>query len=147
MHRKHVLLPSREPVLACECLLFFRCPRLRIWGFRIGTRASRATSFIISTAVIWYTLLFRQNRTDRPTGEVMRQLGASMRYPLYQELALLEGDPLGFCPTNVARCACSGDRPRQIAPPVCAPPTAPPEKSHSPIRPPSRQRPRRCRKR
>src|SRR6266496_5464394 len=28
----------------------------------------RATSFIISTAVIWYTILFRQNRTDRPSG-------------------------------------------------------------------------------
>src|SRR5258708_40361540 len=75
MHRKHVLLPSREPFFACECLLFFRCPRLRIRGFKIGTRASRATSFIISTAVIWYTVLFRQNRTDRPYGQ---DLGASL---------------------------------------------------------------------
>jgi hypothetical protein len=66
MHRKHVLLPSREPIFACECLLFFRCPRLWIRGFSVCTRASRATLFIISAAVIWYTVLFRQNRTDRP---------------------------------------------------------------------------------
>jgi hypothetical protein len=71
MHRKHVLLPSREPIFACECLLFFRCPRLRIRGFRVCTRASRATSFIISAAVIWYTVLFRQNRTDRPVGAII----------------------------------------------------------------------------
>src|SRR5258707_15728745 len=68
MHREHVLLPSREPVFACECLLFFRCPSLRLRGFRIRTRASGATSFIISSAVIWCTVLFRQNRTDRPYG-------------------------------------------------------------------------------
>ncbi len=66
MHRKHGMLPSKEPIFACECLLFFRCPRLRIRGFRVCTGASRATSFIISAAVIWYTVLFRQNRTDRP---------------------------------------------------------------------------------
>ena len=37
-------------------------------GFRVGTRASRAILFIVSTVVIWYTILFRQNRTDRPLG-------------------------------------------------------------------------------
>jgi hypothetical protein len=73
MHRKHGMLPSREPIFACECLLFFRCPRLRIRGFRVCTRASRATSFIISAAVIWYTVLFRQNRTDRPDKGVLSQ--------------------------------------------------------------------------
>src|SRR5438128_4872506 len=35
-------------------------------GFRTGTKASRATVFINSAAVIWYRVLFRQNRTNRP---------------------------------------------------------------------------------
>src|SRR5258708_19263564 len=74
MHREHVLLPSREPVFACECLLFFRCPSLRLRGFRIRTRASGATSFIISSAVIWCTVLFRQNRTDRPVVNVQKSV-------------------------------------------------------------------------
>src|SRR5258708_26788723 len=97
MHRKHVLLPSREPVFACECLLFFRCPRLRIRGFKIGTRASRATSFIISTAVIWYIVLFRQNRTDRPVHEVC---SPSFFLPLLPEIrTVLENTrhPAGRC--------------------------------------------------
>src|SRR5260370_35921226 len=68
MHRKHVILPGWEPVFACELLLFFRRPKPRIRDFGIGTRAFRATSFVISTAVIWYTVLFRQNHTDRPIG-------------------------------------------------------------------------------
>jgi len=33
-------------------LLFFRCPKPRVRGFSIGTRASRAVSFIIPTVVI-----------------------------------------------------------------------------------------------
>src|SRR5260221_4941263 len=68
MHRKHVMLPSREAFFACERLLLFRCSRLRMEGCRMGTRASRAILLINSTVVIWYTILFRQNRTDRPIG-------------------------------------------------------------------------------
>ena len=70
MHRKHIILPSREPVFARERLLFFRRPKPRIRDFRIDTRAFRATSFVISTAVIWYTVLFRQLSRLQPHFEV-----------------------------------------------------------------------------
>src|SRR6266849_7439654 len=72
MRRKYVILPGKELFFACERLLLFRYPKPRVRSFRRDTRASRATSFIISTAVIWYTVLFRQNRTDRPIGTSMR---------------------------------------------------------------------------
>ena len=35
--------------------------------FKRCTRASRAALHLSSSSVIWYTVLFRQNRTDRPT--------------------------------------------------------------------------------
>ncbi len=78
MHRKHVLPPGREPFFACERLLFFRHPKPRIRDFRIGTRAFRATSFVISTVVIWYTVLFRQFRTDRPIGSMRVSLSPTI---------------------------------------------------------------------
>jgi hypothetical protein len=62
MRRKYVILPGKELFFACERLLIFRYPKPRVRSFRRDTRASRATSFIISTAFIWYTVLFRQNR-------------------------------------------------------------------------------------
>jgi len=40
-------------------LLFYLCPKPRIRGFRIGTRASRVVSFIIPTVVICYITSFR----------------------------------------------------------------------------------------
>jgi hypothetical protein len=36
---------------------------------RNAYRTSRATSTIISAAVIWYRVLFRQNHTCRPSGQ------------------------------------------------------------------------------
>src|SRR6266536_1750016 len=41
-------------------------------------------------------------------GEYMRQLGASMRCPLYQELALLEGDPGARVSRLLRRYPCKG---------------------------------------
>src|SRR2546430_835721 len=38
--------------------------------FKRCTGASRATSHLSSGSVIWYTVLFRQNRTDRPNGHI-----------------------------------------------------------------------------
>ena len=58
------LVESRFPPMRVFCHSAVRAFRTR--GFRIGTRASGATLFISSASVIWYIVLFRQNRTDRP---------------------------------------------------------------------------------
>src|SRR5260221_12478872 len=95
MHRKYVILPGKELFFACERLLLFRYPKPRVRSFRRDTRASRATSFISSTAVIWYTVLFRQNRTDRPYERVeihndrARQMGREASLTITQWLTTL----------------------------------------------------------
>src|SRR5260370_35748474 len=60
------LFPDRESFLPVRVS---HCSAARICGtqgFGMRTRASRATSSIISAAVIWFVVLFRQNRTYRP---------------------------------------------------------------------------------
>ncbi len=59
--------------------------------FRIDTRASRGILLIISIVVIWYTILFRQNRTDRPSARTrLLDLFVTLRVVKKEPQAILE---------------------------------------------------------
>src|SRR5260370_8768303 len=60
------LFPDREDFFAGRVAHCTAARSFGTQGFGMRTRASRATSSIISAAVIWYVVLFRQNRTYRP---------------------------------------------------------------------------------